>query len=1361
MATTIEQPIVTEQPVTPVSRLLARAYTLNWEALVYIIIFLLAVFTRFYMLGERVMSHDESLHTRHSWDLYSNGIYHHTPLMHGPILFHATAFFYYLFGDNDFTSRIYTSLLGVGMVMFPLLFRRWLGRTGAILASVMLLISPLILYYNRYIREDTPSIFYTLVMVYCTFMYLDGPQSQRRKARWLYIFSAAMLASLASKEVAFIYIAVFGSFLTLYWLVRLAQHFWRLPGRSLLYTLSLGVLLGGVAAMGMYVVISIALGRFGNPTERTLFLSEQFRGIFSGIPPSQDFSTFINWTFLVIAFIVVALVGTAIWAFRGSLARIQWLDALIIFLLAFAVCLALIVLEERSHVPARGDETAAPLVPGEESGVVVEGAIYKPVFFYAAYVIAGVVVVALILSKQTGWWNTLLRFPEFDILIVMGTLILPWLSPLLMTAMGANPTDVSDLARATQAALPFLPFNLNDFGAQVFLATLQVVPFAVVAIAAGLIWNAKRWLISAAVFHTLFVFFFTTMFTNVNGVGSGMIGSLGYWLEQQGVRRGSQPQYYYLILIMPFYEFLPVIGSILAMFSGLAYYWRFRRERQEERLVGGLAFEDGGEPKKKHGLAAGEVIVDEQAENGLEAAFEPRADRRITRDHPEWLKRVPFLLFVSWWGVFNILAYTLAGEKMPWLGTHLTTPLILLTAWYFGRAFERVEVPKFLHRGWLYLLLIPLMFVVLLRFFGPLLFGQVFSGLTRGALSQTYEWLVAVAGIVLIGYALYKVIQQTGWLHFRRMAGVAAFLFLSLLTFRSAWMASFINYDLATEYLVYAHAAPAIKTVLADLEEMSLRTTDGMNMVFAYDNEVSWPYSWYFRNFRNARYFGSSPSAQQLSDAVAVVVGDGNRALVEPLLEDRYYRFEYNRLWWPMQDYFGLTPDRVLNALDLSPANTQAAQIRQGMWDIWWARDYSTYGQAVGKDFSIQRWPVADRMHFYVRKDVAAQIWSLGVGEGTTGTTVAEEPNMCVQNWDPRPASLVIGSRGQEQGQLSRPIGLAVSPDGRLYVADEGNHRISVFDTAGTFLFSFGQRGGVFDEAGNFLGNERTGSLFERPAGVAVGPSGNVYVADTWNFRVQVFTPQGEFLRSWGQRGEFGFNAATAPEDAFWAPRAIAVDSQERVYVADTGNKRIRVYTAEGQHLMDIGSGGSGVGQLDEPVGLAISPDGLLYVADTWNDRISVFTLDGQPASVFSAGEDRLVNYFRVRGWIADLGNRPYIALDASRGVLYVTDPDAGRVLIYDAIGNCLGSIGQPSRETAGLNQFNTVGGIATDSEGYVYVSDAGNGRVLRFDPYNRPVIAEPGGDQQAQQSAETTEEALEATSEVSPEVEITEEAVG
>src|SRR5688572_6512606 len=112
--------------------LFSRSYTLNLEVAVYVVILLLAIGTRFYDLGSRVMSHDESLHTRFSYNLATDGDFQHTPLMHGPILFHAVAFFYTLFGDSDFTARIYTALVGILLVMTPLLFRQWLGRWGAI-----------------------------------------------------------------------------------------------------------------------------------------------------------------------------------------------------------------------------------------------------------------------------------------------------------------------------------------------------------------------------------------------------------------------------------------------------------------------------------------------------------------------------------------------------------------------------------------------------------------------------------------------------------------------------------------------------------------------------------------------------------------------------------------------------------------------------------------------------------------------------------------------------------------------------------------------------------------------------------------------------------------------------------------------------------------------------------------------------------------------------------------------------------------------------------------------------------------------------------------------------------------------------
>jgi DNA-binding beta-propeller fold protein YncE len=354
-------------------------------------------------------------------------------------------------------------------------------------------------------------------------------------------------------------------------------------------------------------------------------------------------------------------------------------------------------------------------------------------------------------------------------------------------------------------------------------------------------------------------------------------------------------------------------------------------------------------------------------------------------------------------------------------------------------------------------------------------------------------------------------------------------------------------------------------------------------------------------------------------------------------------------------------------------------------------------------------------MYVFIRKDIAAQVWDLGVGDGSAVSPLTvSEVNLCNENWQQLQAQQLLTINDGVVPPLNRPRDLAISPmTGQLYVAEEFNHRISVFNPDGSFAFAFG-------EQGNAPGQ------FERPNSVAIGPSGDVYVADTWNYRVQVFTPQGEYLRHWGQPGEFGAGAQQEPTDAFWGPRAVVVDAAEQVYVADTGNKRVRVYNAAGEFIRDIGMGGSGMGQLDEPAGLAIGADGRLYVADTWNRRVSVFTLDGNPAMNFIAADGQTLNSFRVRGWFDDLGNRPYLAVDSPRGLVYVTDPDAGRVLVYDTAGNCVGSFGQLAREFPDLTQFSSVGGIRVDAAGNVYISDAGSGRILRFAPFAPPTVQQP-----------------------------------
>lgn len=1342
--TTVSQ--TDHQAVSPLNQLFARRYTLNWELIFWLVILLLAIFTRFYLLGDRVMSHDESLHTKFSYDLSSKGIFSHTPLMHGPILFHVTAFFYSIFGDNDFTSRIYPAALGVMVVMFPLLFRRWIGRWGAILAGVMLLISPLMMYYNRYIRHDTPSILYALVMAYCVLMYINGPEHLRRRSRWLYIFAAAMILNLGSKETSFIYIAIFGSFLTLFWVVRLAQHFWNIPGRKVFYFLIVGILLGGVGALGMYIIVDIIPAEI-IPGRGTPF------GQLSAVEQTQ----FVLWVMLVIGAMIAVAITTLFWVFRDRLNQINWSDLAVLLTIALVVCGALLIFEELSHTTVISDQPVAPADPNNPEAVTETNGAESRIRWWPMFLTWGVsvVVVAWAYYSRLGarnpfrrvdpddekrktvergqFWKWMERFPEFDILIVMGTLILPWLTALIPFLMRPSQSDYITLSQSVPEAVYNLLVNIPNVGSaqqvgQFILSAIAWLPLMTVAIAVGLAWNWKRWLIASAIFHVIFVFFFTTVFTNIAGLGTGMIYSLGYWLEQQGVRRGSQPQYYYLLIVMPFYEFLPVIGGVLAMFAGMIVFWRHNRRADEIRaeIQANL---NAQQDETRADLNQDGVVTLDELMQAPDPALSEQIEQLVAdeREHQR-LIFIPFLLFIGWWAILNLVGYTLAGEKMPWLGTHLTTPLIILTAWVFGQIIERIDWQIFRRQGWMLALVLPVLWFSLFQVIWPYLSGQrPFAGLLQRDLEQTYEWLAALAISGGVIYVAYRIMQSTGWAHVRQLLAMSAFVVLAVITLRSAWIASFINFDYATEFLVYAHAAPAIKTVLDDIEEMSLKVSDGLNLRVAYDDRVPWPYSWYFREYTNVVYLGGNPTLQSLADAAVVIIGDSNRAKVEPLLEDRYYRFDHNRLWWPMQDYFYLTADRVLNFLDLSPENAAAARMRRGVFDIWWARDYTTYGEAVSKTYNVKDWPVSDRMHVYVRKDFAAQIWPYGVGEGTVANPLDQiAVNQCNSNWIGMQAVTVFE---QPPVPLNRPLGLDVTNDGRLYVAEEFGHRVSIYDLEGRYLSSFGQQGDAALGAG----------FYTRPNSVEMDAEGSIYVVDTWNFRIQKLNQNGEMVAMWGSDGRFGPNAPRSPEDGFWGPRDVAVDSRGYVYVADTGNKRIRVYslvqnTAVLQH--DLGSSGSLPGQLEEPSSVVIGPDGRAFIADTWNRRISVFGADGG-----------FLTTFNVRGWYEEQGNRPYLAVDGARSRLYVTDPDAGRVLVYDLDGNCVGSFGQVAGETYDNSQFRITGGIDVDEQGFVYVSDPGLGRILKFEPFPEPPAAV---EIQPEVSVEVTEEinTLEVTEE-------------
>ena len=122
---------------------------LNWESVAWILLFVVGAVARFYDLGVRAMSHDESLHALYAYYLYDNGTYEHNPMMHGPFRYHVTALVYFLFGDSDTTARLAPALMGLGVMAVVYLYRRYICRLGAISAGVMVAISPSFVFQSR------------------------------------------------------------------------------------------------------------------------------------------------------------------------------------------------------------------------------------------------------------------------------------------------------------------------------------------------------------------------------------------------------------------------------------------------------------------------------------------------------------------------------------------------------------------------------------------------------------------------------------------------------------------------------------------------------------------------------------------------------------------------------------------------------------------------------------------------------------------------------------------------------------------------------------------------------------------------------------------------------------------------------------------------------------------------------------------------------------------------------------------------------------------------------------------------------------------------------------------------------------
>ena len=808
---------------------------------------------------------------------------------------------------------------------------------------------------------------------------------------------------------------------------------------------------------------------------------------------------------------------------------------------------------------------------------------------------------------------------DIEVMVWILALSAPLFSAFPIKLFGGNPQSISISASMLTSQ--------TIQGGLIFLAMLLIFS------AIGYIFSRERFLAGLGIFYGLMLVFFTTFFTNGNGIATGLVGSVGYWLGQQEVARGSQPWFYYFLLV-PLYEFLPMLLAIFGTI-GLAIS-EFRRHHNADRK------DDGSYP------------VDRQ-----------------------------WLWYLVWWTAATWTAFTWAGEKMPWLTTHFTVPMAMLGGWWLGKKIQQVEWRKAWHNGALWLLVTIPLWVAVFVVFVQITAEGPFRDASLSGLSSSVGWIAALLMLVGLGYIIFRQSRRVGPALVKQMALFSLLVVLSIFSVRTAFMASYVNYDLPVEPLVYAHATPDIKIVVADLEEISRRTVGEGQLAFAYDNETTWPFEWYFRVFPNKKFFGGNPSRDVLRDAPVVLVGTENEEKVKPYLGDDYYRIPYRQIWWPKETYKQLLdgavqPDQtILKGLPLLRKWLTTPEDRQALLDVIFFRRYKQ---------PLADWDPSDRFLMFIRKDIAAQVWDLGAAPAVVAEAIAD-PFEGKYRLDAA-TQIVGGDPGSGPGQLQQPRNVAVAPDGRIYVADTGNHRIVVFDAAGAYLSEWGGFG------------EAQGQ-FNEPWSIAIAADGTVYVADTWNHRIQAFDPEGASLNTWGvfvsTEGELG------QPGVFWGPRAIAIDNEGNLLVTDTGNKRVQVFDANGGFITQFGGGGVEAGLLEEPVGIAVGPDGSVYVADTWNQRIQQFDSNYQ-----------FVREWPVPGWEGeDIFNKPYLTVDQA-GNVYATDPTGWRVLVWTATGEPLAVIGQYG---SGPSEFAFVNGISTAPDGSIWVADADNHRLMRFEP--------------------------------------------
>jgi DNA-binding beta-propeller fold protein YncE len=279
----------------------------------------------------------------------------------------------------------------------------------------------------------------------------------------------------------------------------------------------------------------------------------------------------------------------------------------------------------------------------------------------------------------------------------------------------------------------------------------------------------------------------------------------------------------------------------------------------------------------------------------------------------------------------------------------------------------------------------------------------------------------------------------------------------------------------------------------------------------------------------------------------------------------------------------------------------------------------------------------------------------------------------------------IIGSQGTGDGQLNYPLDVAIGTNGNVYVLDSGNNRIQVFSPTGEYISKFGE------------------GLLWAPHGIAIDKSGYVYVADTFNHVIRKFAANGTYASAWGTNG--------SDDGQFDYPMDVVVDSSGNICVLDNVNVRVQEFTPNGLFIAKWAIRPNTYGRA-----MALDTYGNFYIAEV--DTVSKFNPSGTLLSTWG-GEGSSDGEF----------NGAYgIAVDVL-GTVYVSDYGNFRIETFTSDGLFIEKWGTGGD---GNGQFNGPVGMVAHSSGNLFVVDRGSHRVQVFGPIpeNKPPIAKAGKDQ-------------------------------